>query len=74
MIYIQPLCDSDSLRSITDFIPDLLGPLGYTDDISALMWALSRIWHNITPAVHEKSRARLRQWFPGVEESDLTLF
>ena len=58
----------------TDFIPDILGPLGYTDDISALMWALSRIWHNITPAVHEKSRARLRQWFPGVEESDLTLF
>lgn len=58
----------------TDFIPDILGPLGYTDDISALMWALSRIWNNITPSTHERARSRLRQWFPSIDESDLTLF
>lgn len=58
----------------TDFIPDLLGPLGYTDDITALMWALSRIWHNITPEVHERARAKLKQWFSDVDDTDLVLF
>lgn len=58
----------------TDFIPDFLGPLGYTDDISALLWALSRIWSNITPATHEKAKCRLHQWFSSVDDSDLVLF
>lgn len=58
----------------TDFVPDLLGPLGYTDDLSALLWAVSKVWKNITPATHEKARNRLRQWFPDVDESDLMLF
>lgn len=58
----------------TDFIPDVLGPLGYTDDVSALMWALSRIWNNITPSTHEKAKSRLRQWFPSVDDSDIVLF
>ena len=58
----------------TDFIPDILGPLGYTDDVGALMWALSRIWNNITPSTHEKAKSRLRQWFPSVDDSDLVLF
>lgn len=57
-----------------DFIPDMLGPLGYTDDMTALIYALKTIWDNITPAVHSKARSKLGEWFDEVEQSDLKLF
>ena len=57
-----------------DFIPDMLGPLGYTDDLSALVLALKTIWSSITPAVKEQAMRRLREWFDEIDPADLDLF
>ena len=57
-----------------DFIPDMLGPLGYTDDMGALVLALKTIWTNITPKVKEQALQKLREWFDEVDPEDLKLF
>ncbi len=57
-----------------DFIPDVLGPIGYTDDLSALVFALKTIWDNITPKVHTQAQGKLRDWFKEIDPSDLQLF
>ncbi|MDE6022259.1 MAG: DUF1232 domain-containing protein, partial [Muribaculaceae bacterium] len=41
-----------------DLIPDILGPLGYTDDMTALTFALLTVWGNIKPETHEKAKHR----------------
>lgn len=57
-----------------DLIPDILGPLGYSDDMTALVFALLTIWGNIKPNVHEQARKRLSEWFHDVKPEDLKLF
>lgn len=57
-----------------DAIPDLLGPLGYTDDLAALGYALKSVWDNITPETHRSARRRLHEWFGEVPDSELELF
>ena len=57
-----------------DFIPDMLGPLGYTDDMGALILALKTIWNSITPAVKEQALSKLRDWFDEINPDDLKLF
>lgn len=57
-----------------DFVPDMLGPLGYTDDMTALIFALKTIWNNITPTVHAQALAKLSDWFDDVRPEDLKLF
>ncbi len=57
-----------------DAIPDFLGPLGYTDDASALILALKSIWSNITANTQRQARARLNEWFDDVNPTDLKLF
>ncbi len=57
-----------------DFIPDLLGPLGFTDDMTALVYALKTIWDNITPEVHEQAKGKLKEWFDDIDTQDLKLF
>ena len=56
-----------------DLLPDL-GPIGYTDDLGAMILALKAIWDAITPATHAKARARLETWFGKVEDAELKLF
>lgn len=56
-----------------DLIPDL-GPIGYTDDLGAMILALKAIWDAITPDTHAKARRRLETWFGSVEDEDLKLF
>lgn len=57
-----------------DFIPDLLGPMGYTDDFTTMILAVQSIWATITPSVTAKASARLEAWFGKVEDTDLELF
>lgn len=57
-----------------DFIPDMLGPLGYTDDMGALVLALKTIWTNITPKVKEQARQKLSEWFDEVDPEELKPF
>ena len=46
-----------------DFIPDLLGVVGFTDDFAVLMLVFRKIRDNITPEVHLKAKERLSEWF-----------
>lgn len=57
-----------------DAIPDILGPLGYSDDLGALILALKTIWNNISPNTHRQARERLESWFGKVSDSELKLF
>lgn len=57
-----------------DAIPDFLGPIGYTDDLSAMVLAAKTIWNNISLKTHEKARKQLSEWFDDIKPSDLKLF
>lgn len=57
-----------------DLIPDLMGPLGFTDDLTALMLALNTIRGNLTDETFAKAKDKVRTWFDEVSEEDLTLF
>lgn len=51
-----------------DILPDFLPVAGFTDDISALIWALHTVWKNITPEVKEQAAAKTREWFGGFDQ------
>ncbi|MDE6267818.1 MAG: DUF1232 domain-containing protein [Muribaculaceae bacterium] len=57
-----------------DIIPDFLGPLGYSDDLFALLYALRTIWGNIGTHTFTQARNRLTQWFDNVKEEEIKLF
>lgn len=44
-----------------DLIPDLLGALGYTDDLAVLLAAVKAVQSNITPAHEARARRALAQ-------------
>lgn len=53
-----------------DMIPDAL-PIGFTDDMAALVYVLKQVWNNLTPATKQKAHDRLKEWFGEVSEEDL---
>lgn len=57
-----------------DLIPDTIPMVGYTDDFTALIWALRAVWSNITPEIEVKAKAKLKEWFGDINENDLKLF
>ena len=57
-----------------DVVPDLAPLVGYTDDLTALLWVLHTVWSNVTPEVKSKARARLSKWFGELSEEELKLF
>lgn len=57
-----------------DIIPDVLGPMGYTDDLAALMYALKTIWDNIGEHTFIKAKEQLKNWFGEIKDEDLILF
>lgn len=46
-----------------DLIPDALMPMGFSDDLGAILAALATISLHVTPDVREKARARMSEWF-----------
>lgn len=54
-----------------DFIPDFMGPLGFSDDTTALVMAVKAIWGNITPNVKRNARERLQSIFGSIDASEL---
>jgi uncharacterized membrane protein YkvA (DUF1232 family) len=47
----------------TDAIPDLVPAAGYSDDLGVLVLALATVAMHITPAVKDKARQKMREWF-----------
>lgn len=56
-----------------DILPDSIPLLGFSDDLSALVWAIATISHNITPEIKQRAKEQLGRWFKQVDEADLTL-
>lgn len=46
-----------------DLIPDSIPVVGFSDDLSALLFAVHSVWSNITPDVQSKARMKLHEWF-----------
>jgi uncharacterized membrane protein YkvA (DUF1232 family) len=47
----------------TDAIADFIPAVGYADDLGVLAWAVAAVAFSITPAVKEKARKKLEDWF-----------
>lgn len=46
-----------------DAIPDMLGPLGYTDDAGVVASAVARVRFSASKDVISKAEAKCREWF-----------
>ncbi len=46
-----------------DILPDFIPLAGYTDDLTAVIWAVHTVWKNITPEIRAKAAGKTRQWF-----------
>ncbi len=46
-----------------DILPDFIPLAGYTDDLTAVIWAVHVVWKNITPEIKAKAAAKTREWF-----------
>ena len=57
-----------------DLIPDAVPLAGYTDDLTALYWALKSVYENITPEIDAKARKKLSEWFDEFDEEELNIF
>lgn len=55
----------------TDFIPDVILAMGYTDDLAALAWALWSLRSYITPEIKKQAEDKLQEWFGTVEQSQI---
>jgi uncharacterized membrane protein YkvA (DUF1232 family) len=56
-----------------DLIPDYVPMMGYTDDLSALLYCLHSIWKNITPEIERQAREQLYRWFGTIDENEIVL-
>jgi uncharacterized membrane protein YkvA (DUF1232 family) len=56
-----------------DIIPDFIPVLGYIDDLIALIFVIKKTSDNITPDITEKAKAKVRDIFGKVDESEFRL-
>lgn len=54
-----------------DILPDFIPLAGYTDDLSALLWALHTVWKNITPEIKAQAAAKTSEWFGDFDRSQV---
>lgn len=55
-----------------DLLPDFL-PIGYTDDMAALLLALYKVANNITPEVKKAAEDKVATWFRDYKKSDIII-
>ncbi len=54
-----------------DLVPDLSPILGFTDDLSILLFGLVSIAGHVDAEARTQARSRMQGWFGQVDESDL---
>ena len=52
-----------------DILPDFIPLAGYTDDHTAVIWALHTVWKNITPEIKAQAAAKTREWFGDFDQT-----
>ena len=51
------------LISPLDVVPDAIPIVGLGDDLAVLVYVLKKVWTEIDPAVQERAKQKLTQWF-----------
>ena len=51
------------LISPLDVVPDAIPIAGLTDDLAVLLYVLKKVWTDIDPAIQERAKAKLQDWF-----------
>lgn len=54
-----------------DIIPDIIPAAGLADDWGAILAAVMYVMTAITPAIKDKAKQQLRNWFGSVPQEDL---
>ncbi|MBT30488.1 MAG: hypothetical protein CMO01_12590 [Thalassobius sp.] len=54
-----------------DFLPDFIPLIGFTDDLGALILAITQIKEAITPEIQKKAKEKLDDWFPQFEQAEI---
>lgn len=54
-----------------DILPDFIPMAGYTDDLTAVIWALHTVWKNITPEIRAQAAAKTREWFGDFDQTSV---
>ena len=54
-----------------DLIPDFIPIVGYSDDVTALAFALHAVWKNVTPEMKQQAQRKLKEWFGYFEPYEL---
>lgn len=44
---------------------------GYTDDLTAVIWALHTVWKNITPEIRAQAAIKTREWFGDFDQTSV---
>jgi uncharacterized membrane protein YkvA (DUF1232 family) len=59
------------LISPLDVMPDAIPIAGLADDLSVLVYALHKVWDNVSDEIKAKAKAKLSQWFDDDEMTDI---
>jgi len=51
------------LISPLDVVPDAIPIAGLSDDLAVLLYVLKMVWTDIDPAIQERAKAKLQDWF-----------
>ena len=52
-----------------DILPDFIPLAGYTDDLTAIIWAVHTVWKNLTPDIKAQAAAKTREWFGDFDQT-----
>ncbi len=59
------------LISPLDVIPDAIPIAGLGDDLAVLVYALNKVWKNVSEDVKEKAKEKLSKWFDEDEINEI---
>jgi uncharacterized membrane protein YkvA (DUF1232 family) len=55
-----------------DFLPDLLPLIGFADDLTVILFALTQISSSLTPEIRKQARKKMELWFRKADKEKMT--
>jgi uncharacterized membrane protein YkvA (DUF1232 family) len=59
------------LISPLDVVPDAIPIVGLGDDLAVLVYVLKKVWTDVDPAIQERAKAKLNDWFDEDEMEEI---
>ena len=57
-----------------DLIPDMIPVTVYSDDVSAVLWALHSVWKNVTPEMKMRAKRKMTSWLGINPDEEIIIF